>query len=206
MQEGSYSATATDCRPLPALVTRGPAATLQTQTSRHPEQSRTPPPPANPHPRPPPPRALNPHPAPSTPTHTCAHWMSATLPSQSTFCVDSSGRAVAQSMMALMPTRVAGREVGSVRSACRTGESRWRHVSGDASHSVRLGVPNLILLLPPASQPACCLPVGDHHSQLRRRRGLRRSCACHLTCTVVAPQSRRKSAGFCLGFTMQRTS
>lgn len=49
---------------------------------------------------------------------TCADWMSATLPSQSTFRVDSSGRAVAQSMMVLTPTRHAGRELGSVRSPC----------------------------------------------------------------------------------------
>lgn len=54
----------------------------------------------------------------SAPTRTCAHWMSATLPSQSTLSVDSSGRAVAQSMTALMPTSVAGRVVGSDRSAC----------------------------------------------------------------------------------------
>jgi len=67
--------------------------------------------------------------------------MRAFLPSQSTFVVDSSGRAVAQSMTVWMPTRVAGRDEGSPRSAC----------------------------------------------------------------TVVAPQSRKKSAGFCLGRTMQRT-
>lgn len=58
-----------------------------------------------------------------------------------TLSVDSSGRAVAQSMTVLTPTSAAGREEGSVRSAC----------------------------------------------------------------TVVAPQSRRKSAGLSRGRTMQRT-
>lgn len=72
----------------------------------------------------------------------CAHWMRATLPSQSIFSVDSSGRAVAQSMTVWMPTRAAGKEDGSVKSA-------W---------------------------------------------------------TVVAPQSRRKSAGLYLGLTMHLTS
>ena len=67
--------------------------------------------------------------------------MSATFPFQSIFCVLSSGRAVEQSMTVWMPTRAAGKLVGSFRSAC----------------------------------------------------------------TVVAPQSRRKSAGFCLGRTIQRT-
>ena len=67
--------------------------------------------------------------------------MRAFLPTQSTFWVDSSGLAVAQSMTVWMPTRVAGRDEGSPRSAC----------------------------------------------------------------TVVAPQSRKKSAGFCRGRTMQRT-
>jgi hypothetical protein len=54
--------------------------------------------------------------------------MRATLPSQSTFCVLSSGRAVAQSMMALIPTRVAGRDVGSVKSACRTNKRIHVHM------------------------------------------------------------------------------
>lgn len=59
----------------------------------------------------------------ATPLRTCAHCINATLPSQSTFCVLSSGLAVAQSMIALMPTRVAGREVGSVRSACMAADT-----------------------------------------------------------------------------------
>lgn len=41
--------------------------------------------------------------------------------------------------------------------------------------------------------PAVCVPLSPRPSQPR-------------TCTVVAPQSRRKSAGFMRGFTMQRTS
>ena len=72
---------------------------------------------------------------------TWAHWMRATFPSQSTFCVFSSGLAVEQSMIAWIPTNAAGRLVESFRSA-------W---------------------------------------------------------TVVAPQSLRKSAGFCLGRTMHLT-
>ena len=55
-----------------------------------------------------------------THSHTCALWMSATLPSQSTLSVDSSGRAVAQSMTVCTPTMVAGRDVMSVRSPCRS--------------------------------------------------------------------------------------
>ena len=47
---------------------------------------------------------------------TCALWMRATLPSQSTLSVDSSGRAVAQSITVCTPTKVAGMDAMSVRS------------------------------------------------------------------------------------------
>lgn len=46
-----------------------------------------------------------------------ALWIRATLPSQSTLEMLSSGRLVAQSMTVWMPTRAAGMEEGSVRSA-----------------------------------------------------------------------------------------
>jgi hypothetical protein len=51
---------------------------------------------------------------------TCAHCMRATLPSQSIFCVDSSGRAVEQSITVWMPTSAAGRLVGSCTRRTKT--------------------------------------------------------------------------------------
>lgn len=51
---------------------------------------------------------------------TCAHCMRATLPSQSIFWADSSGRAVAQSTTVWMPTSAAGMEVGSFKSTCNS--------------------------------------------------------------------------------------
>ena len=64
-------------------------------------------------------------------------------------------------------------------------------------------------------QPPCCwvqrrgAPVGGG-CQLRRSRPRTRAAGSEVrslrsACTVVAPQSRRKSAGFCRGRTMQRT-
>ena len=92
--------------------------------------------------------------------------MSATLPSQSIFCADSSGRAVAQSTTVWMPTSAAGMEVGSFKSTCNS----------------KSGLQNLYELCWTETARMVC------------------------TCTVVAPQSRKKSAGVCRGLTVQRTS
>ena len=59
---------------------------------------------------------------------TCAHWMRAFLPSQSTLSADSSGRAVAQSITMLTPTNVAGNDDGSVKSACNSHHVMFCHM------------------------------------------------------------------------------
>ena len=87
---------------------------------------------------------------------TCAHCIRATLPSQSIFSMGSSGLAVAQSMIALTPTRVAGRELGSSRSPCAFGLS----TAGDRHSHMPLCSCHLHCGCAPVAQEVCGVHPG----------------------------------------------
>jgi len=132
---------------------------------------------------------------------------------------DSSGRAVAQSITALTPTIVAGRVVGSDRSACK-----WVWGSTSSIAPVRplrgwrptqgrfLCKPDRLLhILSRLKEVVGPTILGASPSVYHGFVGVLWECCTPplltpLACTVVAPHSRRKSAGVRRGRTMQRTA